>query len=68
MLIYVVKLPDIGSVRTLDSYRREYLSLFARNGESGFLDVSSVARFSNAVILNDYETFADKVHHAIMAL
>ena len=68
MLIYVVKLPDVGDVRTLDSYRREYQALFARRGEGGFLDVSAVARFSNAVILNDYETFADKVHHAIMAL
>lgn len=67
-LIYVVKLPDIGDVQTMDSYRDEYQSLFARDGESGFLGVSAVAQFSNAVILNDYETFADKVYHAIMAI
>ena len=68
MLIYVIRLPDIGDVRTLAEYRQDYTDYFRRRGTHGFLRVSEVARFNNAVILNDYDAFADKVHHAIMAL
>lgn len=67
-LIYVVKLPDIGDVGTLDEYREMYLEFFAQNGETGFLGVSAVATFNNSVILNAYETFADKVCHTILAI
>lgn len=67
-LIYVIDLPDVSHVDTLDSYRRAYYDFFEENGESGFLRVASIAQFNNSVILNDYESFADKVHHAILAI
>lgn len=68
MLIYVIKLPDVGNVQTSDSYRHKYMEFFEQNGENGFLGVTTVARFGNAVILNDYDTFASKVQHTILAL
>lgn len=68
MLIYVVKLPDVGSVQTFDLYQRKYIDFFERCGGHGFLGVTTVAQFANAVILNDYDTFANKVQHAILAL
>ena len=66
-LIYVVHLPDIGDVRTKDEYRERYAQLIASRG-GGFLTVKDVGPFGNAVILNDYETFAEKVYHTVLAL
>ena len=66
-LIYVIHLPDIGDVRTRDEYRRGYAQLFASRG-SGFLTVKDVGRFGNSVIHNDYESFAEKIYHTVLAL
>ena len=66
-LIYVIHLPDVGDVRTKDEYRERYAQLIASRG-GGFLTVKDVGSFGNAVILNDYETFAEKVYHTVLAL
>jgi len=66
-LIYVVHLPDVGVVRTRDEYRRAYSNYLAMLSH-GYLGVKNVARFSNSVIHNDYEAFAEKVYHTVLAL
>ena len=67
-LIYILKFPDPGIIATKDDYRRFYEGYFAQRGESGFIGISSGVSFSNSVILNNYESFAEKVFHSIKAL
>ena len=67
MLIYVIRLPDIGEVATKDEYLHQYRNLVA-NTPTGFSTLVKVAQFSHSVILNDYTQFAEKVYHSIMAL
>ncbi len=67
MLMYVVQLPGPGCIST----KRDYLSVYRRlvsRTPNGFANVVNVAQFSKSVILNDYEKFADKVYHSILAL
>ena len=64
-LIYVVHLPDTSSDvgnsdGYLDYYRSHPCTLTVSEHDYG--------AFDNAVILNDYETFADKVYHTIKSL
>lgn len=66
-LIYVIRLPDVGSVCTKDEYRNRYAEYISAHGD-GFLTVVNVGHFGNAVIHNDYEAFAEKVYHTVLAL
>lgn len=64
MLLYVVHIPDNERLRTLDGYLRYYKSLkFTMQ-----LSTHEYAPFGSAIILNDYETFIEKVYHTILAL
>jgi hypothetical protein len=67
MLIYVIRLPDIGNVATKNEYLYQYRQLVA-NMPNGFASLVTIAQFSHSVILNDYVQFAGKVYHSIMAL
>lgn len=66
ILIYVVHLPGIGNVRNRDDYLEKYAQYIASH-RLGFMSVKNVARFGNTVIHNDYETFAQKIYHAVLA-
>ena len=63
-LIYVVHIPDNEDLTTLD----EYLEYYQNRKFRMSLTTHKYARFGNAVILNDYETFMDKVYFTIMAM
>lgn len=67
-LIYILRFPETGRIENKDAYRRFYVNYFNMHGENGFASVSSLASFSNSVILNDYNTFAQKVYHSIKAI
>ena len=67
MLIYVIRLPEIGSVRTKAEYLRKYADLLSSATPTAFISTVDIAPFSNSVILNDYEKFATKAYHAILA-
>ncbi|NLZ51191.1 MAG: hypothetical protein GX899_05760 [Rikenellaceae bacterium] len=63
-LIYVVHIPDNESLSNQSEYMEYYRNL-------DFSIIESKARFDSmesAVILNDYETFIEKVNHTIKAL
>ena len=57
----------IGDIRKKDEYRGRYSQLVASRGD-GFMTVKDVGPFGNAVIRNDYETFAEKVYHTVRSL
>lgn len=63
-LIYVVNIPDGGNITNKGEYMRYYRNL------DFSLKVSNnkYPAFGQAVILNDYELFINKVYHTIMAL
>ena len=63
-LVYVVHIPDDTTLTN----HKEYVDLY--NGLDFKVDLStlSFAPFDPGVIMNDYETFRDKVYHTIMAL
>lgn len=63
-LIYVVDLPENKELRTLSDYRSYYSQNVPHITASNAIENN----FGNAVILNDYETFAEKVYHTVMAL
>ncbi|MDD5862160.1 MAG: hypothetical protein PUD15_06315 [Prevotella sp.] len=63
-LIYVVHIPDDDDLLTLDDYINHYESLDFKMQVSN----KTENNFGDAVILNDYETFMDKVYHTIMSL
>ncbi len=62
-LIYVVHIPDNGELRTQDDYIAYY-----KNNLQMTLSSAQYDKFDDAVILNDYEAFIDKVYHTIKAL
>lgn len=64
-LIYVVHVPDNEDLTTLEDYMRYYRSL---TDCQITLSASDFGRFGQAVIVNDYEKFAQKVYHTINAL
>lgn len=63
-LMYVVHIPDNEKLKTLEEYLGYY-----RNGTFDMtLSDCVAADFGSGVILNDYEQFASKVYHSIMAV
>ena len=64
-LIYVVHLPDTAAeVKT----QTEYLEYYRANRHGLSLTPHRYPDIGSAVILNDYESFAEKVFHTIMSL
>lgn len=63
-LIYVVHIPDNEKLTDLD----EYLNYYKKGNFRMQLTKHKYPRFGNAVILNDYETFMNKVYHTILAM
>lgn len=63
-LIYVVHIPDNEKLQT----RKEYREYYKRISPEMELSQHEYEDFANAVILNNYERFMDKVYHTIMAL
>jgi len=62
-LIYVVHIPDNISLRTQDDYMDFY------NAQDFVITVSQEKydAMESAIIMNDYETFIEKVYHTILA-
>lgn len=65
-LIYVVHVPDINDT-SIDSLEK-YIEFYRTNKTALTLTNHNYENFKSAVILNDYETFIDKVYHTIKAL
>lgn len=63
-LMYVVHIPDNEKLRTL----KEYLDYYRNEKFEMILSDRVAADFGSGVILNDYEQFASKVYHSIMAV
>ncbi|MCD7714080.1 MAG: hypothetical protein LUI08_04030 [Prevotella sp.] len=63
-LLFVVHIPRKGDACNLQQYRK----LFARKKVNVELSTKELHAFDDAVILNDYETFMDKVYHTIKAI
>ena len=70
MLVYVLDLPKFEFSDCSEYYTKysEYLSECRRGGRPVFTPVNMECDFSNSIIFNDYETFAQKVFHTIKAL
>lgn len=68
MLLYVVHLPDISEIHTKEEYLRQYEDALSKSEVGKFFSTVPAAQFSNSVILNNYELFAQKVFYTIMAL
>ena len=66
-LIYILHLPEIGEVTNREEYRSAYERIIEAHPHGGYLSTKSVDPFANSVILNDYEKFADKVYHSVLA-
>ncbi len=62
-LIYVVHIPDNDNLGTRDEYR----SYYKKNQPAVKLSTHIYRDFDSAVILNDYETFINKVYHTILS-
>ncbi len=63
-LIYVVHVPDCDMARDSD----DYLSFYRDRQFAMIVSRNHYHYLGPAVILNDYESFAEKVYHTIMAL
>ncbi len=64
-LIYVVHAPDLPSICNRDDYLNQYLQM----GDFSLkISKQQYPDFGNSVILNDYETFIEKVFHTVKAL
>ena len=63
-LIYIVHIPENDDLRNNEQYMDYYKTL----NPSLSLTEHDYNHFGNGVILNDYESFIDKVYHTIMAL
>ena len=62
-LIYVVHIPDNINLRT----QGEYMDYYRELDFSVSVSKDKFDSMESAVVLNDYETFIDKVYHTIMA-
>ncbi len=62
-LIYVVDIPENDSLQTLSEYRAYYTKTAPKVKASQVIEDN----FGDAVILNDYQTFAEKVYHTVKA-
>ena len=63
-LIYVIHIPDNERLKTSE----EYMSYYMRTSPDVELSTHKYNEFDSSVILNDYETFMDKVYHTILSL
>ncbi len=63
-LICVVHIPDNDSIGTL----QEYMDFYKRKDFRVEVSDKKYDAFGDAVILNDYEKFREKVYHSVMAL
>lgn len=61
-LLYVVHIPDNNNLKTLN----QYLKYYQTHNEMQ-LSKHQYQPFEPAVIINDYETFIEKVYHTILA-
>lgn len=70
ILMYVVRLPEVQFVKTRSEYNEKYKQLVKSCEDRGIPLFSTVGVSDNVgslVIVNDYESFANKVYHTIMA-
>ena len=63
-LIYIVHIPDNEELATLNDYMNYYKNLAFQVTQSP----NSLGIYGDAIIVNDYELFRDKVYHTINAL
>lgn len=63
-LIYVVHIPDNDNLYTLD----EYLHFYRKHPFNVEVSKHQYSLEGNAVIINDFEEFMDKVYHTILAM
>lgn len=63
-LIYIVHIPDNDALST----QQEYMDYYRALDPALALTNHEYHDFGKSVILNDYETFIDKVYHTILAL
>ena len=68
MLIYVIRLPRIGIIHNKADYLEKYRQMQSESIPGSFITTVDIAHFSNSIILNNYEKFAAKVYHSIMAI
>lgn len=66
-LIYVLHLPEVGDVKNREEYRNAYNKIISEHPNGGYLSTRSIEPFTNSVILNDYDCFAEKVYHSVLA-
>lgn len=64
-LIYVVHLPDVPA---MVNNAADYMAYYIANNHQLTLSARNYDSFGRAVILNDYESFIDKVYHTVKAL
>ena len=63
-LVFVAHVTDCGNIRS----KAEYLNFYRTHNYDMTISRNHYSIPGSAVILNDYETFMDKVYHTIMAL
>ena len=63
-LIYVVHIPDNENLTSLD----DYLDYYKKTNFNMEVSTHKYPHFGSAVILNDYETFIEKVYYTVMAI
>ncbi len=63
-LIYVVHIPDNENLTSLD----DYLDYYKKTNFNMEISTHKYPHFGSAVILNDYETFIEKVYYTVMAI
>lgn len=64
LLLYVIHIPDNDNLKT----KEEYLSYYRTLKPVLTLSEKRYDEFGNVIIINDYNTFMDKVYHSIMAI
>lgn len=63
-LIYVVHIPDNDDLST----QKEYMNFYRNEEYKMSISSCKYEMFDNAVIINDYDSFVDKVYHTILSL
>ena len=65
-LLYVIHIPDNNAL--LGATAQEYMDYYAQCQAPIVLSSEQYGTFRSSIIINDYETFIDKVYHCIMAM
>lgn len=65
-LVYVIHIPDNEAL--LGATAQEYMDYYAQCQAPIVLSSEQYGTFRSSIIINDYETFIDKVYHCIMAM